>query len=273
MTQSGTTTTTLTEATTTTIAQSEPLFVPSSTGAKENDNHNRAIERPIVPKETLIFGTEQEEEEEEEEGEGFCQAEKQQEEGVCDNDNNNNNNNNNESNSLPPCNNNSAYALIRHSSECDLQQARPRIRRSLSADEITKRNNNNNNNTDVDELFEQEKHDSQIAGDRLSKRLSGNHYGSAGGLILSTLHFADQNSETPESIGLTAETSESDSVVAPATPPLSVVETDDSNNRNDDKQDDNQVHRQAMGVAKRIWDQDATVYTNFEHIVEWIGNG
>lgn len=244
MSQPGATITTA--STTTTITHLEPLFVPNTNVKKENNN-NKAVERPIIPKETLVFGPDEEEDEDEEDCEDF--------------------DNNNQSNLFPR--NNSVQTLNRHSSECNLQQARPRMRRSISVDEIKRK-------ADMDETFEQEKHDSQIAGDRLSKRLSGNHYGSAGGLILSTLHLAaDQQSETPESIGLTAETSESDSVVAPATPPLSVTKADaeDSDNHHNDNNKDEQVHRQAMDIARRIWDQDATVYNDFEHIVEWIGDG
>lgn len=29
----------------------------------------------------------------------------------------------------------------------------------------------------------------------------------------------------------------------------------------------------AVEYAQRIWDEDSTVYTNLEHVVEWIGNG
>ncbi|KAI7850064.1 hypothetical protein BDC45DRAFT_488468 [Circinella umbellata] len=208
--------------------------------------------------------------------------------------------------------------------------------------------------TEVDLYAAQE---SQIAGDRLSKRLSGGHFGSAGGLIISTLPVisrpqTDDEYEEQEEIRdndinsvekkpstsspanvvegtalsfsideygslqdqrnvastVHTETSESDTIVTPPNQedhndhhqsPLiineqkqrvkrhdSIAPIDDlydkqklendnqvKNNSNEDEDDQEEFNQLAYDTAKRIWEQDPTVYSNIEHIVEWIGNG
>ena len=207
--------------------------------------------------------------------------------------------------------------------------------------------------TEVDPCAAQE---SRIAGDRLSKRLSGGHFGSAGGLILSTLpvisrpqtddeyeereeeegeirdngisggerkpstssstHGVVEETTVPFSIDelgsiqhqrnvastVHTETSESDTIVTPPNqehhhspviikeqkqrverhdsiapvddsydkPNLENVDQEGKNNNNEDEDDQEEF---AYDTAKKIWEQDPTVYSNIEHIAEWIGNG
>jgi hypothetical protein len=75
--------------------------------------------------------------------------------------------------------------------------------------------------------------------DPLTKRLSGGHFGSAGGLVINTLSLTELSTiETPPS-------------------QLDVVSEE----------------ALAEDYARRIWEQDDTVYSSLEHVAEWIGNG
>ncbi|KAI9469296.1 hypothetical protein BDB00DRAFT_264969 [Zychaea mexicana] len=214
-------------------------------------------------------------------------------------------------------------------------------------------------NTLIDQCAAQE---SQIAGDRLSKRLSGGHFGSAGGLILSTLpvstrHQTDDEFEEEEEdndeeenhtvavpsssdimppnnnnnnnnhVGSSYNTCSINNMSVPTAPPsesgssqhlpnvASTVHTETSesetivtppddehliahrrrdsispvdpydkpqhrNSKNgkeedddDDDDDQEESNRLAAETAKRIWEEDSTVYADMEHIAEWIGNG
>ncbi|KAG0174832.1 hypothetical protein DFQ30_002455 [Apophysomyces sp. BC1015] len=145
-----------------------------------------------------------------------------------------------------------------------------------------------------------EAQDSTIVGEKLSKRLSGGHYGSAGGLIMSTLPLLIHQSEdddiprhnswshnTPESTGCT-EISESDSLVL-VTPPTCEQEpfgvADDPVETFVDSTKTTFTPDQSLAVvveeeecdaacyARRIWEEDETVYTDLDHVAEWIGNG
>jgi hypothetical protein len=79
--------------------------------------------------------------------------------------------------------------------------------------------------------------------DPLTKRLSGGHFGSAGGLVINTLSLTD----------------------------LSTIETPLESTQ----LDGNGVSEEALAedYARRIWEQDDTVYSSLEHVAEWIGNG
>lgn len=195
--------------------------------------------------------------------------------------------------------------------------------------------------------------DSEIANDRLSKRLSGGHYGSAGGLIMSTLSIPkDDDPQDPERVckGDTHVESKEQNVMSETEPvtieePLAtnevalknkkdLVQTEreisqcDRENEGEETEEENEgdeedTHvseltdqssehapsindmvtppptssaptsiadeaddavtfvgdpnddedEQIADYAKRIWEQDDTVYTSMEHIAEWIGNG
>lgn len=169
---------------------------------------------------------------------------------------------------------------------------RPHLRRSVSLDERSTINNSKISFTDDPQ---QPADDSQIAVDRLSKRFSGGHYGSAGGLIASTLNQQDyHDDEEEDDEGEDAETIESESVALATPPSHSLADYPSSKNDkvqvdDDDPttttttttstQDDNnttkpeEFDRIASETARRIWEQDTTVYEDWEHVAEWIGNG
>lgn len=163
---------------------------------------------------------------------------------------------------------------------------RPHLRRSVSLDEQSTINNSSISFTDDPQ---QPADDSQIAVDRLSKRFSGGHYGSAGGLIASTLNQQDyhDDDEEEDDEGEDAETIESESVALATPPSHSLADYPSSKNDkvqvDDDPttttQDDNnttkpeEFDRIASETARRIWEQDTTVYEDWEHVAEWIGNG
>ncbi|KAI8145053.1 hypothetical protein BJV82DRAFT_46184 [Fennellomyces sp. T-0311] len=188
------------------------------------------------------------------------------------------------------------------------QQSRPALRRSLSLDDLQRdhaeiptmqrkrqlilspgnsreRTNNTTDDesdgdmfVDTDVLDMHAAQESQIAGDRLSKRLSGGHFGSAGGLILSTLQLPsrqtdDEDEEARIASTVHTETSESDTIATPPDPAVrrdSIAPVDPYDKEEDDQEEYNRL---AADTAKRIWEQDPTVYSDMEHIAEWIGNG
>ncbi|KAI9313290.1 hypothetical protein BX666DRAFT_1981596 [Dichotomocladium elegans] len=117
-------------------------------------------------------------------------------------------------------------------------------------------------------------HDSQIAGDYLSKRLSGGHFGSAGGLIISTTPMT-----TPSSMRDDRDIKKTlcDSLLMVTTPPPadppSPTATEDYEDLGKSQCQQGNEEEQAAEIAKRIWEDDPTVYHNLEHIVEWMGDG
>ncbi|ORZ01662.1 hypothetical protein BCR43DRAFT_556274 [Syncephalastrum racemosum] len=228
----------------------------------------------------------------------------------------------------------------------------PPMRRSISLDAppldrtvLSRLEEQDEDHEEEDPLDASVQKDSEIVNDRLSKRLSGGHYGSAGGLIMSTLSIpkdddpqesksASEGDTSVGSMGQKAETevepaaadvppttnelgtgyardlayaedgirpedgededeeehddraselSDRSSLNSPSSgdmptpPPTSSAhssvadEADDATTFVDDPNDDEDD--QTVDYAKRIWEQDDTVYTSMEHIAEWIGNG
>lgn len=209
-----------------------------------------------------------------------------------------------------------------------LAQSRTLNRRpqyKLSEDESETEDDFDTDLEDMLELDQTESQESQIVGDRLSKRLSGGHFGSAGGLIFSTFPLSgkhtDTNSQQPSSIhsdvptnsetwsgyqatgsiGYT-ETSESESfclttpqnenglrdfegpdivtfnvdfsTMYPTDNPIEGKSQGQQQEEEEEEEDgDNPLNQIAADTAKRIWEEDDTVYADMEHIAEWIGNG
>ncbi|KAF7731518.1 hypothetical protein EC973_009282 [Apophysomyces ossiformis] len=146
-----------------------------------------------------------------------------------------------------------------------------------------------------------EAQDSSIVGEKLSKRLSGGHYGSAGGLIMSTLPLLIQQSEhndvngpghwshnAPGSTSCT-EVSEPESLVV-VTPPTGeqepidlaedpsesfppMVKTTYTQDKSLAVVEEEENDDDPASYARRIWEEDETVYPDFDHVAEWIGNG
>ncbi|KAI9027481.1 hypothetical protein CLU79DRAFT_739389 [Phycomyces nitens] len=134
---------------------------------------------------------------------------------------------------------------------------------------------------------------SVIAGDRLSKRLSGGHYGSAGGLVMSTLPLEDPQEvlvqDDDGQTSISTEYTEGHSITTSSWSirgPESIACTDISEassmlhtpvdqqrkeyeqlDINDDEEDG------PADYARRIWEEDETVYGDLEHVAEWMGNG
>ncbi|KAI8384416.1 uncharacterized protein BYT42DRAFT_260421 [Radiomyces spectabilis] len=126
--------------------------------------------------------------------------------------------------------------------------------------------------SDVD-IDPAEAHDSNIVGDKLSKRLSGGHFGSAGGLIFSTLQLkdSDQSKEWGSRKAQSVDCSESDSLV-PVTPPLpDEPECPGGFEGRDNDEIDHPFS--ASSYAERIWEGDETVYSDMERVAQWIGDG
>ncbi|KAI8342051.1 hypothetical protein BC941DRAFT_415232 [Chlamydoabsidia padenii] len=233
---------------------------------------------------------------------------------------------------------------------------------TVSEDNVDIYNNNGDDDDDRDSTInsmESDLEEEQVAtGVDLTKRLSGGHFGSAGGLIINTLSLSDlstinshaslhindhhqdikqyenndQNptfeptpTSTPPIMQQKQQEDEGDDVplvyklntdwtddrelgsTGLATPPRgnsNDIRKDDMEVRNDDNDDnddngngDNDVDHviendldnlsvlysqsssmvndvsTAEDYARRIWEQDDTVYSNLEHVAEWIGNG
>ncbi|KAI7874868.1 hypothetical protein K492DRAFT_174061 [Lichtheimia hyalospora FSU 10163] len=183
------------------------------------------------------------------------------------------------------------YSTLNDMQQQQSTNKRPYLRRSVSLDERSTINNNSDISFTDDP--QQPADDSQIAVDRLSKRFSGGHYGSAGGLIASTLNQQDYHDDE-EDEGEDTETIESESVALATPPSHSLADYPSSKNEKvqvDEKEDDpttttttttteddnstkpEEYDRIASETAKRIWEQDTTVYEDWEHVAEWIGNG
>ncbi|KAI8336754.1 hypothetical protein BC941DRAFT_471279 [Chlamydoabsidia padenii] len=151
--------------------------------------------------------------------------------------------------------------------------------------------------------------------DHLSKRLSGGHFGSAGGLIVNTLSLSEL-STISNTKSLHPDDIDDDRPVEPVSPLVQSGQMEDEqegdgsstqynmdslvgiatsaslrhvNGDNDAQYEDDdsaQLSPQSSSVnelstmeataedyARRIWEQDDTVYSSLEHVAEWIGNG
>lgn len=159
---------------------------------------------------------------------------------------------------------------------------------------------------------EEEEGQGTLDGDHLSKRLSGGHFGSAGGLIINTLSLSELSTINSHASSLhqthqdTNNNDQHPTFEPTPTPTPSIIQqqqqggdkhdtewtgstglaTPPRGNSNDVYPDDTQdtdhlSHSSSMvndtstaeDYARRIWEQDHTVYSNLDHVAEWIGNG